>query len=198
MRKILQYLKEDQLLLGKLLGGIPYIYSYTAIQQLMYGNLNSRLINFMSIISAVLTIKLNNKWEDKDGNGITQKYFIPLMLVETVVYGALVCFYLVSRNIIIFYILNCLTNIFITLNITNCLEYLKQARYRDNRAEFQRRLSSIGSVNSIVGFTLATLKPPTVEIAFIAFYIATIADNYFQIKVFKKTFGIENLKENEA
>ena len=185
---IIKSIKEDKLLKGKLLSGIPYIYSYVTVQQFMYSNINNRYITLMSLLSSVIVIFFNSKWTKKDGHEITKRIFIPLILIETISYGILVVYFLYSRNVICFYLLNSVMYMIITNNICTALYYIEEKRYKENISNFRVNLDSVSSILTILGYGLAFIIPPSINIAFICFYISTIADNYFQIVVFKDTY----------
>lgn len=180
---------KDQMLLGKMLSGIPYLYGYTAINILLYSSLNSRLITFMNVIAAIITIFINKFWRDRNGNMLTKRTFIPLVIIETIGYGLLVLYYLETRNMNVFFVLNNIMSIIITYNICNGVGYIKAKRYpEDARGDFDIDLSTIGSINTIVGYGMATLIPPSVEVAFIAFFLAVVIDNGCQVNVFRATY----------
>ena len=79
-------------------------------------------------------------------------------------------------------------HIFITQNISSCMYYIQQKRYGEERAEFDINMSSIGCAISIIGYIGATLIPPTIEVSFVCFYLATVLDNVYQIIVLKETY----------
>lgn len=183
-------LKTDKLLKARFLSGIPYMYSYTAMQQLLYSSINARLLTFMDLFSSIFIILINDKWSklsDK-GDEITKKIFKPLLIIETISYGILVVLYFINRNMIIFYILNSLMHVFITQNISSCMYYIQQKRYGKERAEFDINMSSIGCAIAIIGYIGATIIPPTIEVSFICFYLATILDNVYQLIVLNETY----------
>lgn len=60
--KWLKSLKTDKLLKAKFLSGIPYMYSFTAMQQLLYSSINARLLTFMDLFSSIAIIIINDKW----------------------------------------------------------------------------------------------------------------------------------------
>lgn len=188
--KWMKALKTDKLLKAKFLSGIPYMYSFTAMQQLLYSSINARLLTFMDLFSSIAIIIINDKWGkiSNRGDEITKKIFKPLLLIETISYGILVIVYFINRNMVIFYILNSLMHIFITQNISSCMYYIQQKRYGEERAEFDINISSIGCAISIIGYIGATLIPPTIEVSFVCFYLATVLDNVYQIIVLKETY----------
>lgn len=146
-------------------------------------------MTFMSLLAAVVLVYFTIKWRNKDGQEITKKIFKPMLLIETTSYGLLVGYFLISKNVIAFYVLNCLMNIIISQNICNCLYFIEAARYGEEKiAKYNMDKTAVGSINSIIGYGLSTLLPPTVNAAFIIFYIATVIDNYYQIKVYNDTF----------
>ena len=66
--------------------------------------------------------------------------------------------------------------------------YIQQKRYGEERAEFDINMSSIRCAISIIGYIGATLIPPTIEVSFVCFYLATVLDNVYQIIVLKETY----------
>lgn len=189
MKELFKEIKKDKMLLSNLLAGIPYMYSKTCVSQYMYQNLQDRLMTFMSLLAAVVLVYFTIKWRDKDGQEITKKIFKPMLIVETTSYGLLVGYFLLSKNVIAFYVLNCLMNIIISQNILNCLYFIEAVRYGEEKiAKYNMDKTAVGSINSIIGYGLSTLLPPSVNAAFIIFYIATVIDNYYQIKVYNDTF----------
>lgn len=189
---LLKVVKKDKLLQGKLLSGIPYIYSYVTVQQFMYSNINNRWITLMSLLSSILVILFNSKWAKKDGHQITKKIFIPLIIMETIFYGILVGYFLISRNVVCFYLLNSIMHMVITNNICTSLYYIQEKRYGKDISIFRVNLDSVGSILTIIGYAAAFITPPSINVAFICFYISTVADNYFQIVVFKDTYKEES------
>lgn len=188
--KWINALKNDMLLKARFLSGIPYMYSYTAMEQLIYASIEARLLTFMNLFTSLVIIIINDKWGKmkQKGDDITKKIFKPLLIIETICYGILVVLYFINRNIVLFYILNSIMSVLITQNISSCMYYIQQKRYNEDRAEFDINMTSIGCAIGIIGYIGATILPPSIEVSFICFYLATVLDNYYQIKVLNETY----------
>lgn len=199
---ILRSIKEDDLLKSMFLAGIIYNYCFIAIQVMIFSTLNSRIMSIGKAVTAVGTFIISLKWKDfvddknKDPEDIVKKYYPYLLKAEFVVYPALIVLYLFTRNIIVFYSIDTIATIVLTTNASFCFEYLLCRKYSGKAlADFRVNVKTVTCITSTTGMILATLIPPSVEVALICLFISNTIDNRYLNKVYEEVYLDNEKKE---
>lgn len=144
-------------------------------------------IAFESLFASLSIFVISVLWKGKIRESII-KYFIIFCIIETIA-GFLLSLYLllIEFNVWIYAIFSLLYVSFISILIGKCIMVFKTKLWNfEKREEYDNNTQVISSLTCILGFLLALLFMPSLEMALILWGIACIVDEIGWIIVYSK------------
>ena len=175
------------ILLSLFLSGLLITYVHPAIVKEVYTKLPAQWIAFESLSSSIAGFVVGILWQGSIRKGVTKNFLI-FALSESIL-GFLLALFLVfvHYNVWIFAITSLVYSAFITTFVSKCIMAFKAKLWIEKEREiYDNNQSIIAGIVCIIGFTLALLFMPSVEVALFIWGLCCIIDDFGWIVVYIK------------
>ena len=193
MNKILNFLNlkiddnQKYILFSLFLSGFLMTYISPIFMKVVITALPPEWIAFESLFMSVSVFLIGILWQGKIRENVI-KYFIAFCVIETIA-GFLLALYLllVNFNVWVYAIFSLIYTSVITVFVAKCIMVFKTKLWNEEKREtYDNNSSIIASITCILGYLLALLFMPSLEIALCLWAIACIVDDIGWIIVYHK------------